>query len=297
MKHTLKNMRTLATGMYVLSLLIFGTNGLFVSNLSLGSSQIVFMRTLIGGIFLTGLVLCRGGFDKEALRAEGWTLLLGGAALGFNWIALFEAYRQLNVSLATLIYYMGPMLVLLLSPVLLGEKLTGRKIFAILIAAIGLLCISGSIAAEGTKPLGLVIAILSAAFYAALILVNKKIVRTGGMQTAAIELDVAFVFVAIYTLCTAGMPRITAQDWPFVAGIGLVNTALAYFLYFSGMQKLPGQSVALISYLDPVSALIFSAFLLREAMTPVEMIGAVLILAGALLGELPKKKTADDRPL
>ena len=273
-------------GMYVLSMLIFGTNGLLVAHMSLQSGQIVLLRTLLGGLLLTVLVLLRGGFDRDALRAERVPLLLGGAALGLNWVALFEAYRLLNVSLATLIYYVGPMLILLLSPILFHEKLTSRKFTAIGLVAAGLVCISGSIAFSGLSTAGLLVAILSALFYASLIAFNKRIIRTGGMQTAAIELDVAFFIVLIYVLFTSGLPHPRASDLPYIAIIGFVNTGLAYLLYFSGLQKLPGQSVALISYIDPVSALIFSAVLLHETMTPIQMLGAVLIIGGAMFGEL-----------
>ena len=276
----------LSYGMYVLSMLIFGTNGYLVAHMSLQSGQIVLLRTLLGGLLLTVLVLLRGGFDREALRAERIPLMLGGAALGLNWVALFEAYRLLNVSLATLIYYVGPMLILLLSPVLFHEKLTSRKLAAVGIVAAGLVCISGSIAFSGLSTAGLLVAILSALFYASLIAFNKRIVRTGGMQTAALELDVAFFIVLVYVLLTSGLPRPRPADLPYVAVIGFINTGLAYLLYFSGLQKLPGQSVALISYVDPVSALIFSAVLLHETMTPVQILGAVLIIGGAMFGEL-----------
>ena len=282
----------LSYGAYILSLLIFGTNGYYVSNISLSSGQIVLMRTLIGGVLLTCLVFCKGGFDKDNVHAERTPLALGGIALGLNWVTLFEAYRMLNVSLATLIYYVGPILVLLFSPVLFREKLSGRKIASVAAVAVGLICISGSIVVSGMNSLGLIVAMLSALFYAALIVFNKKIVRTGGMQTAAIELVVAFAVVLLYVLCTEGLPRIKAGDLPYIAGIGFINTGLAYLLYFTGLQKLSGQSVALISYLDPVSALLFSAILLHEAMTPVQMIGAVLIIGGAMSGEIRTRRQA-----
>ena len=275
----------LSYGMYLLSMLIFGTNGYLVAHLSLQSSQIVLMRTLIGGLLLTACVLLRGGFDREAVRSERLYLLFGGIALGLNWVSLFGAYRLLNVSLATLIYYAGPMLVLLFSPLLFHEKLTRNRLTAILIVAVGLVCISGSIALSGMNPLGLLVAVVSALFYASLIVFNKRIVKTGGLQTAALELDVAFVIVLLYTLLTVGLPHPVRSDLPYIAIIGLVNTGLAYLLYFSGLQKLPAQSVALISYVDPVSALLFSAVLLHETMTPVQMLGAVLILGGAVFGE------------
>lgn len=278
-----------AYGMYILSMLIFGTNGLLVARISLAASQIVLLRTLLGGAALTALVLLHGGFDRAAVRAELLPLLLGGAALGANWVALFEAYRLLNVSLATLIYYVGPMLILLLSPLLFREKLSGVKIAVLCLVAVGLVCISGSIAFGGLSVPGLLTALLSALFYAALIAFNKRIERTAGLQTAAIELDVAFLVVLFYVLFTVGLPRPLRSDLPRIALIGFVNTGLAYFLYFSGLQKLPGQSVALISYVDPVSALLFSALLLREGLTLLQLSGAVLILGGAMLGELRRR--------
>ena len=270
---------------YILALLIFGTNGLLVANISLQASQIVLFRTLIGGILLTAIVILRGGFDRSAVREEAIPLLCGGAALGLNWIALFQAYQLLNVSLATLIYYVGPMLVLVLSPILFREKLNSTRIVAALVVALGLICISGSITRSGMSVRGLAVAVVSALFYATLIVFNKRIIRTGGLQTAAIELDVAFAVVLVYVLLTAGLPVPQKHEIPTLFILGAVNTGLAYLLYFSGLQKLPGQSVALLSYIDPVSALFFAAVFLQEAMSPVQILGAVLIIGGALLGE------------
>ena len=279
-------------GMYILSMLIFGTNGVLVSHISLQSSQIVLLRTLIGGALLTVIVLLRGGFDRNAVRADLPMILLGGTALGLNWVALFSAYRLLNVSLATLIYYIGPILVLLFSPIIFREKLTGTKIAAVAIVAVGLVCISGSILVGGMNPVGFAAAIASALFYAALIVFNKRITHTKGLQTAAIELDIAFAVVLIYCLLTVGLPHPARADLPYIAVIGVVNTGLAYVLYFSGLQKLPGQSVALISYVDPVSALFFSALFLHEKLTLIQVIGAVLIIGGAMLGEMRKPAAA-----
>lgn len=282
----MNNKKYLSYGMHILSLLIFGTNGLYVAHISLESSQIVLMRTLMGGLLLNCLVLAFGGFDKQSLRQDWGPILLGGTALGLNWVTLFEAYKLLNVSLATLIYYVGPILVLLFSPILFNEKLTGRKILSVFIVAIGLICISGSIVVTGMNLTGLLLAVASALLYAGLIVFNKHITHTNGLQTAAMELDIAFVVTLAYTLWTAGIPQITGRDLPYIALLGFINTGLAYLLYFSSIQKLSGQSITLISYLDPVSALLFSALLLQEIMTPVQLLGAVLIIGGAMLGEI-----------
>ncbi len=284
MKSKIKS-RSIYYAAFILSLLFFGTNGLYVTNISIGSGHIVLFRTMIGGFVLTALVLLRGGFDRDSIKSELVPLLLGGIALGLNWVALFGAYRLLNVSLATLIYYAGPMLVILFSPLLFRESLTGKKITAIVIVAVGLVLISGSIAAGGLNPFGLLAAAGSALFYAALIVFNKRIRRTSGLQTAALELDIAFAVVLVYVLVTSGLPHPTRADLPYILLLGLLNTGLAYLLYFTGLQKLPAQSVALISYIDPVSALFFSAVFLHESMTALQIVGAVFIIGGALIGE------------
>ena len=284
-KEVLPQDTTLFYGMYILSMLLFGTNGYLVAHISLQSSQIVLVRTLIGGLVLSAFVLLQKDVTLRKIQSEFRNLLAGGIALGLNWVALFAAYRMLNVSLATLIYYAGPMLVLLLSPRLFRETLTKRKVAAILIVAVGLLCISGSIAAGKLSMAGLITAIGSALFYAGLIIFNKRIRNTSGLQTAAIELDVAFVVVLLYVLFTSRLSWPLAADIPYLLIIGLMNTGLAYFLYFSGMQRLPAQSVALISYVDPVLALLFSAWLLNEKMTMLQIAGAVFIIGGAIIGE------------
>ena len=286
------NGKAIYYAVFVLSLLLFGTNGLYVTNISLSGSHIVLFRTLIGGALLTALVFLRGGFARDDIRSDFRALVAGGVALGLNWVALFSAYRLLNVSLATLIYYAGPMLVILFSPLLFRERLTGTKIAAVAVVAVGLILISGSIAAGGFRITGLLAAAASALFYAALIVFNKRISRTSGLQTAAVELDVAFVVVLIYVLLTSGLPHPTRADIPYLLLISFLNTGLAYLLYFTGLQKLPAQSVALISYVDPVSALFFSAVFLSESMTALQILGAVLIIGGAILGETSGKKAA-----
>lgn len=280
------NKKSRAYIFYILALLIFGTNGILAAHISLAGSQIVLLRTLIGGILLTSIVLIQGGFNRDNLKKEKGFIIFGGAALGLNWVMLFSAYKLLNVSLSTLIYYVGPMLVLLFSPVLLNEELTVRKFVSVVIVGIGLICISGSIVLSGMNSTGLLFAVLSALFYAALIVFNKRITQTSGLQTAALELDIAFVVVLIYVMFTAGVPQINRSDLPYIGMIGFINTGLAYMLYFSGLRQLSGQSVALLSYIDPVSALIFSTIFLHEVMTPVQFIGSVLIIGGAMVGEL-----------
>ncbi|MBQ3200045.1 MAG: DMT family transporter [Firmicutes bacterium] len=276
---------------FVASMIIFGTNGLLVNHINLSSAEIVLLRTFFGTLFLLLVVMLTGRFDFAALKVDTLMATLGGAALGTNWMLLFAAYREASVSLATLTYYCGPMLVLALSPLLFGEKLTGSKMMAIAAVAVGMLCISGSIDFSASG-LGLLFGAGAALFYAALIIFNKKVKRLSGLHCALYELAVAFVVILIYLLASGvQLPIIPAAgEWPYVLTIGLLNTGVAYYLYFSSLQKLAGQTVALICYIDPLSALLLAAIFLHESLLPIQMLGAVLIMGGAIWGELAGSK-------
>ena len=279
--------------LFVASMVIFGTNGLIVANISLGSAEIVLMRTFLGSLFLLAIVLVKRSFSFADLKADLIPATIGGAALGLNWVLLFSAYRSAGVGLSTLTYYCGPIIVLALSPVLFKEKLTWNKLLAIAAVAVGMFCITGDIKPGSDVQTGILFGGGAALLYASLIVANKRVKRLSGLNCAMYELIVAFFVVLIYLLASnVKLPVIpAAEDIVWVLAIGLVNTGLAYYLYFSSLQKLPGQTVALVCYIDPLTALLVSGAFLGEKLLGVQIAGAVLILGGACLGELKFKKT------
>ena len=283
--------------LFVASMVIFGTNGLLVANISLGSAEIVLMRTFLGSLFLLAVVLVKRSFSFADLKADLVPATMGGAALGLNWVLLFSAYRSAGVGLSTLTYYCGPIIVLALSPVLFREKLTWNKLLAIAAVAVGMFCITGDIEPGSDVQTGILFGGGAALLYASLIVANKRVKRLSGLNCAMYELIVAFFVVLIYLLASnVKLPVIpAAEDIVWVLAIGLVNTGLAYYLYFSSLQKLPGQTVALVCYIDPLTALLVSGAFLGEKLLGVQIAGAVLILGGACLGELKFKKTENKK--
>ena len=282
---------------FIASMVIFGTNGLIVANISLGSAEIVLMRTFLGSLFLLAVVLVKRSFSFADLKADLVPATMGGAALGLNWVLLFSAYRSAGVGLSTLTYYCGPIIVLALSPVLFKEKLTWNKLLAIAAVAVGMFCITGDIEPGSDVQTGILFGGGAALLYASLIVANKRVKRLSGLNCAMYELIVAFFVVLIYLLASnVKLPVIpAAEDIVWVLAIGLVNTGLAYYLYFSSLQKLPGQTVALVCYIDPLTALLVSGAFLGEKLLGVQIAGAVLILGGACLGELKFKKTENKK--
>lgn len=285
--------------MFVAAMLIFGSNGVFASMLDMSGAQLVLMRTLIGGaVLLIIILISRSRTPKEVLIREKWRLLFAGVCLGANWALLFEAYNLMNVSLATLTYYTAPVLVLVLAPFVLKERQNSLAYVGMLVVVVGMLLVVGTDFGEGGVTVtGLVVGLGSAVFYAMLMLVNKKISGVSGLNLTFIEIIIAAVILLPYVFATSGGMSLPTDARGIFALLFLctVNTGFACWLYFSSMNRLPAKAVALMGYFDPVSALVFSAVFLDERLSTVQFIGAVLVLAGALVGQLrPRGFTKTD---
>ncbi len=278
---------------YLLALLLFGSNGIVASQIMLNSYEIVFLRTLIGSILLIFLFRISGGkFTFPKYKKDLLFITLSGIAMGTSWMFLYEAYQQIGVGISSLIYYCGPVIVMILSPLIFKEKLTYPKIMSFLIVVTGLLLVNGNISGDNTNVWGIFCGGMSAVMYFFMVTLNKKSEQITGMENSAIQLTVSFLTVAVFVLFKQGlMMDLTEVNWLAVIFLGVVNTGIGCYLYFSPLSKLPVQSVAVLGYLEPLSAVIFSAVLLSERMTMIQIIGAVLIIGGAMFGELVKTKS------
>lgn len=285
--------------MFVAAMLIFGSNGVFASMLEMSGAQLVLLRTLIGGaVLLIIILISRSRTPKEVLLREKWRLLFAGVCLDANWALLFEAYNLMNVSLATLTYYTAPVLVLVLAPLVLKERQNGLAYLGMAVVIVGMLLVVGTDFGEGgVSATGLIVGLGSAVFYAMLMLVNKQITGVSGLNLTFIEIVIAAVILLPYVFATSGGVPLPTDARGIFALLFLctVNTGFACWLYFSSMNRLPAKAVALMGYFDPVSALIFSAVFLDERLSGVQLAGAVLVLAGALVGQFrPRRFTKTD---
>ena len=280
--------------MYIVSLLIFGSNGVFASHIDMTSAEIVCMRTLIGSLALIlVLLVSRTKLDWAVMKREAFKLIAAGICLGVNWALLFEAYKLMSVSIATLTYYLAPIIVLLLSPLLLREKQSARAYIGMCAAVVGLVLAVG-LGDTSVTATGLIVGLGSAVFYAGLIIFNMKIDGVTGLPLTTIEMVIAACVMLPYVLLTGGYVGFPPdmEGTLYLIFLCLVNTGLACWLYFSSMNRLPARAVALFGYVDPVSALIFSAVFLGDRMGVLQIAGAVLVFAGAAFGQSkPKAQT------
>ena len=274
----------------IISMAIFGTIGLFVKFIPLPSSVIAAVRGFIGAAFLiVAMLLAKKGFSFKAVRNNLVLLVLSGAAIGINWILLFEAYRHTTVSVATLCYYMAPVFVTAFSPIILKEALTLKKGICITVALIGMVLVSGVLnGAQALNATGIFFGLGAAVFYATVIFLNKFLKDISPLETTVVQLFAAAVTALPYVLIVEDLSDVKLGALPVILLIivGIVHTGIAYWLYFGSFRNLKAQSVAVISYVDPALAIVLSALILREPIGVPEIIGAVLILGSTLICEI-----------
>ncbi len=278
------------------AMVIFGTIGLFVRSVGIASGELALCRAIIALILLGGyFLIARKPIDLKAIGRELWLLLLSGAAMGVNWIFLFEAYKYTTVSVATLSYYFAPVLVTLACPLLFKEKMGPWQWVCFAMSTLGLILITGlgDLSAGSSHLTGIAFGLGAAVLYATVILLNKRITGVTGLQRTFLQFAAAALTLLPYVLCTGGftLHTLNAAGWINLLLVGCLHTGLAYCLYFPSLKAIPGQEAAILSYIDPLVAVLVSVTLLGESMSLVQVLGGALILGFTLLNELRSTKS------
>ena len=307
-----KQMKSYA--MLISSMLIFGTIGIFRKYIPISSALLACTRGITGSLFLILLsVITRHKFEKIKPK-QLILLMITGALIGLNWIFLFEAYEFTTVATATMCYYMQPTIVMLLSPFIFKEKLKGKNIICIVISLFGMFCVSGM--ADGMMEVlnhadllegsllntsrgfvseliglnqikGVFLGLVAAVLYAIVIILNKKIQVEDAYCKTIIQLLCASLILLSFLPSAGNWKSLSLNGFIIVMilVVGLVHTGIAYALYFKSMKNLKAGSIAILSYIDPVFALLLSACFLHEKMTAFGLIGAIMIIGAAIVSE------------
>ena len=261
----MKKQENFARGQLIGAVVIFGTIGIFRRFIPLSSAMLAMVRGLVGVLFLLLIMaIIRKRPDGHAIRRNLALLLISGALIGFNWILLFEAYNYTSVATGTLCYYMAPVFVVFASPFVLRERLTWRRLLFSLVALIGMVLVS-DILRVGFSDLselkGVFLGLGAAVLYATVILLNKKLKDISAYDRTVVQLSAAFVVLVPYVFLTEDVTAISPTPLSIILllVVGIIHTGLAYALYFGSMDKLPAQTVALYSYIDPILAVLLSA--------------------------------------
>lgn len=279
--------------MLIASMTIFGTLGIFVRNIPVSSGELALYRAVLAALLIAVfLLLTKQRIPFANIKKEVPLLLASGVAMGINWILLFEAYKYTTVSVATLSYYFAPVIVTVVCPVLFKEKLTGKQIICFIMSTLGLVLITGiGDIGSGNDFIGILFGLGAAVFYATVILLNKFIKNVEGIHRTFLQVLSAIVILVPYVIMTSGVTlgNLNGIGWVNLLIVGLIHTGVTYCMYFSSLKGLPGQKAAILSYIDPLVAVMISVTILGESMTLWQMIGGILILGFTLWNELPPK--------
>ncbi len=280
--------------MLIISMTVFGTLGLFVRNIPVSSGELALYRAVLAAVLILGYLLVTGQrIPLGKMKKEIPLLLFSGAAMGFNWILLFEAYKYTTVSVATLSYYFAPVIVTAVCPFLFKEKLTKKQIICFLMSTLGIVLITGIGDVGGGKDfIGILFGLGAAVFYATVILLNKFIKNVEGIHRTFLQFIAAIIVLVPYVAVTSGVTlgSMNMAGWINLLIVGLVHTGVTYCLYFSSLKELPGQKAAILSYIDPLVAVVISVTILGESMGFWQLVGGIMILGFTLWNELPSKK-------
>lgn len=281
--------------MLIASMAIFGTLGPFVRNIPVSSGELALYRALLAAILLVFFLIVTGQkIPFKKIKREVPLLLASGIAMGINWILLFEAYKYTTVSVATLSYYFAPVIVTVVCPILFKEKLTVKQIICFIMSTVGLVMITGVADSGGESNMkGIMFGLGAAFFYASVVLFNKFIRNVDGIHRTFLQFIAAIIVLLPYVIFTSGITLggMNSKGWVNLLIVGLIHTGITYCMYFSSLKELPGQKAAILSYIDPLVAVVISVTVLGETMTLWQIIGGALILGFTLWNEIsPKNK-------
>ncbi|MGN0527026.1 MAG: DMT family transporter [Acutalibacteraceae bacterium] len=280
----------------IISMVIFGTIGLFTRYIDIPSKELALYRAVLATLFLGFyLIISKRKIDFKAIKNQIPLLLLSGIALAFNWIFLFESYKYTAISVATLSYYMAPVIVTVASSVIFKEKLSLLKIICFVMSALGMVFIIDpqNIISGDVNPKGVLLGLLAAVFYSTVIILNKYIKNVDSIERNLLQFIAVIIILTPYVLLTDGihLAALNGKGTVSLLILGLIHTGFTYCIYFKSISALPGQETAVLSYIDPLVAVVISFLVFKETMTLSQIIGGVLILGFTLLNELPVKKT------
>lgn len=279
--------------MMAVAMFIFGTIAPFVRRINVGSGELALYRAVLAAVLVGGfLLITRQKLSVKDVKKELILLLLTGAAMGFNWILLFEAYKYTTVSVATLSYYFAPVIVMAVCPLLFRERMGTRQIVCFVMSTAGLVLITGTAGGGSSDLLGIAFSLGAAVLYATVILLNKLIKGVTGLHRTFVQFLAAIAVLTPYVMLTEGfnLGQLDGVGVGALLVVGLLHTGITYCLYFSALKELPGQEVAILSYIDPLMAVLVSVLWLDEAMTLPQVVGGLLILGFTLWCELPARK-------
>lgn len=281
-------MKEAKTLKYFTAVIIYGTIGYFLHFINASSEFVVMCRGLIGSIFILFVMLITKNLPNiKSIKDNLLMLVISGASLGLNWLFLFAGYRY-AVAISSLLNYLAPILVVIITTIFMKEKLTIKQIVCIIIAFVGIVFVSGLFDGKISADYHCFIyGSLAAICFVVLVLCNRKLSNIKSLDKTVVQLFVSFLTVLPVVLINHHIPSsLDKESILLIVMLGIVHTGIAYILYFNSIDTLEPHKIAIIGYVEPVLSILIGTVVFKENMSLLGGIGAILILGSALYNEL-----------
>lgn len=263
----------------ILAMLIWGSVGIFARFIPQPSQVIVFYRVVFAFGSLLVMSIYKQELDFNLKGNNRLLILMMGIALALNWLFFFKAVKTTTIASATLSYYTSPIILTILSVIFLKERLTKKGIAALALGFIGIsVMLLNDITLASAKLTGVGYGLIAAICYAVFALINKLVSDLSASYLTLLQTGIAGLIL---------FPFIIQYQFPDVESLllllimGVVHTALGLILYIKGLRISKVQEVGALSYLDPVSAILFALIIFGEIPGINTIIGGGLILIGS----------------
>ena len=288
-------MKKIANILFISAMLIFGTIGIIVKFIPLDASEIAFYRSILALLVISlYFIIKKEKFKFNLKKSTLILLLLSGIGIGLNWIFLFESYDYTSLSISTVCNYFAPIIVMVLSPIILKEKISLKQVICLIIAVVGLTLIVGAFEfkKDSNNLIGIILSLLAAGLYAVVILINKKINFVDGIQRTFFQFLSLAILLLPYTLFTTGFNvfKLSITNLLWLLLLGVVHTGIAYCMYFTSIKDMSGQKISILSFIDPVTSIMLAFFIFNDRFTGFQLVGALLILFATIFSEIRIKK-------
>ena len=261
--------------------LSWGVIGVIVRELPMPALTIVAFRVLLSAASIAAIVVAMRRLDL--LRPPPWPVMALGAVLALHWGLYFLAIKQTSVASAVLITYAGPIMIALLAPLVIGERVPPVSIAALAVSAAGIALISfaGGEGQAAVRPLGVALAVGAAVSMAVLVVLLKRYAESADPLTVVIYLDGTATALLWPAIVFPEYP-LSGQSIVYLLVLGVLLTGLSGFLYVLALRVVPATTVGILSYMEPVSAAVLAALLLAEPLTPAVIAGGGAIVAAGV---------------
>lgn len=269
----------------VAAMALSGTIGWFVVTSGQPPVDVVFFRCLFGGAALLGTLALRRGWQPMRRAEWGW-LALGGVTLILNWLCLFSAYAYSGISVSTVVYHTQPFFLLLLAALFQREAIAPGRLAWLVLAFGGVVLITGIEHGGAGRGMlaGVGLAMLAALLYAITTMATRRLKGIPAGQIAGLQMVLGVLMLS--PLAHPAVASFDGRTWGALLALGLVHTGVMYTLLYGAFQRLNVLSIATLSFVYPLVAIVIDVLVFGVVLTALQLAGMAMILLAVVGNQL-----------